>query len=286
MRRTEVQLTWTKPNKRWMTSDASMCVAFNIEKVQRLQVDWLWMDQLCGENSDESWDTIEKGINPALASNGLQWILLLGIALLDQGVWAEKLDGLICCCRSNCSTSLAALSSLNGNARKVFGEYQAFEREALKCFHMEEERGRGGNIMHLSWTKDLLQRVNISISCLKLDPNWPQLLLAKCRGCKCFYCSAASNHLVGKTEEREWKSFWRHNSTFSTLVSSAILHSKSKVWRKMVLEQVIFLHITWNVVLGWRFSLYCATSLWDEILLQDVAFYCNAVNQDAFMCAV
>ena len=38
-----------------------------------------WMDQLWGEKADESWDSIEKGINPtrpALDRTGLQWIAM------------------------------------------------------------------------------------------------------------------------------------------------------------------------------------------------------------------
>ena len=125
---------------------------------------------------------------------------------------------------------------------------------------------------------------NFSISCWKLDPNGPQLLSAKCWGCKCFYCSAANNHLVWKMsmEERKWKSFWRRNSKLFSrnyggaycahnqkydgklnqnkaqgIFISSLIPSNSNVWLRQRFGEV---HLYFNV--GWHFTLRSCILLW------------------------
>ena len=124
---------WQQHQVQWCFS--TPCVAFNIEKLQRLQGGQGWTS-CAGKIQMKVEIVLRKGSTPpallwtGLACNGLRWILL-GIALLDREGKFKKMDGSdersICCCRSNCYTRIAAPSSLNGKGWKVFGEYQALE---------------------------------------------------------------------------------------------------------------------------------------------------------------
>ena len=125
---------WQQHQVQWCFS--TPCVAFNIEKLQRLQGGHGWTS--CAGKIQMKVEIVLRKGSTQPPCFGFQWIAMDSPLHrpLGSGV-SWKMDGSdersICCCRSNCSTRLAALSSLNGNDWKVFCEYQAlkapFKRE-------------------------------------------------------------------------------------------------------------------------------------------------------------